>query len=111
MANSVQFSDVQLLNLNFLLTIQASIRKDPVAACYKFKLTAEQAPKIADLSLEQLQTFVANLGHECLFTLREDFLQMLDSPPGLLRALSTVRASQQLHSLPRPVADAAGGAS
>jgi hypothetical protein len=35
MSDMVHLSDVQLLNLSVLMTIQASIKKDPVAACYK----------------------------------------------------------------------------
>ena len=77
------------------MTIQGSIRKDPVAACYKYRLTADHAPKLADMTPEQMQTLVANLGHECLFRPRDDFLQLLSSPLGLLSALSTVRAKRQ----------------
>ncbi len=93
MADSVQFSEVQLLNLSFLLAIQTSIRKDPIAACYKFKLSVEQANKAAAIPTEKIQAFVANFGQECLFTVRQDLLQLLDEPPGLLRSLATVRVS------------------
>lgn len=91
MANSVALSDVQLLNLSFLMALQASIRQDPIAACYKYRLSADQAPKVADLPPEKIQTLVANLGHECLFIPREDLLQLLEAPPGLVGPLSTVR--------------------
>jgi hypothetical protein len=94
MASSVLFSDIQLLNLSFLLTIQASIREDPVAACYKYRVRAEQASRLADLAPEQMQRLVANLGHQCLFMPRDDILQLLEAPPGLLAPLSSVRASQ-----------------
>lgn len=77
------------------MTIQGSIRKDMVAACYKYRLTADHAPKLADMTPEQMQTLVANLGHECLFRPRDDFLQLLSSLPGLLGALSTVRANRR----------------
>ena len=43
MSNVVHLSDVQLLNLSVLMTMQASIKKDPVGACFKFNLSADQA--------------------------------------------------------------------
>ena len=67
MSNTVQLSDVQLLNLSVLMTIQASIKKDPVAACYKFNLRADQAHRVEGLGQQQLQAIVANRGHESLF--------------------------------------------
>jgi hypothetical protein len=101
MSNMVHLSDVQLLNLSVLMTIQASIKKDPVAACYKFNLSADQAPRVEALGQEQLQAIVANRGHESLFKLREDFWQLLDAPPGLQGPLSTVRLAEP----PATVAD------
>lgn len=102
MTNAVQFSDVQLLNLSFLLAIQASIRRDPVAACYKFKLCAEVAARLTDIPPEKIQAFVANLAHESVFTLRQDLLQMLEAPPGLLRPLSTVHVPEPQGPLAPP---------
>jgi hypothetical protein len=81
------------MNLSFLMTIQAGIRQDPVAACYKYRLTAQQAPSIANLPPDQIHTIIANLGHESLFTPRQDLLQLLEAPPGLLIPLSAVRES------------------
>lgn len=91
MSNTVQLSDVQLSNLSVLMTIQASIKNDRVAACLKFNLSADEAPRIEGLRHEQLQAIVANRGHESLFKLREDFWRLLDAPPGLQGLLSTVR--------------------
>ena len=90
MTRAVQFSEVQLLNLSLLLAIQASIRRDPVAACYKFKLCATQAARLVDIPPEKVQAFVANLGHESVFTLRQDLFQLMDAPAGLQRPLATV---------------------
>ena len=66
MSNTVQLSDVQLLNLSVLMTVQGSIKKD----------------------------LVANRGQESLFKLRDDFWQLLDAPPGLQGPLSTVRKAE-----------------
>ena len=90
MSNMVQFSDIQLLNLSFLMTLQASIRKDPVAACYQYRLNAKQAPEIADIPPEKLQSLVANLGHTLLFEPRPDIPELLKMPAGLIGALSAV---------------------
>jgi len=94
MSNTVQLSDVQLLNLSVLMTIQASIKQDPVAACYKFNLRDDQAHRVAGLGQQHLQAIVANRGHESLFNLRDDFWQLLDAPPGLQGPLSTVRKAE-----------------
>ena len=91
MSNVVHLSDVQLLNLSVLMTIQANIKNDPVAACYRFSLREEQARRVEGMGLQQLQAIVANRGNESLFNLREDFWQLLDAPLGLQAALSTVR--------------------
>ena len=97
MSNTVHLSDVQLLNLSVLMTIQASVKKDPVTTCFKFNLSADEAARIDGLRQEQLQAIVANRGHESLFKLREDFWDLLDTPPGLQGALSRVRLAE-IHS-------------
>ena len=102
MSNAVQLSDVQLLNLSVLMTIQASIKKDPLAACYKFNLRDDQAHRIEGLGLQQLQAIVANRGQESLFKLRDDFWPLLDAPPGLQGPLSTVRLAEPRASLANP---------
>ena len=102
MSNTVQLSDVQLLNLSVLMTIQASIKKDPLAACYKFNLRDDQAHRVAGLGQQQLQAIVANRGHESLFNLRDDFWQLLDAPPGLQGPLSTVRKAETRATVPAP---------
>lgn len=94
MSNAILLSDVQLLNLSFLMTVQASVRKDPVAACCKFNLSAAQAHRVESLGQEELQTIVANRGHESLFKLRDDFWPLLDAPAGLQGPLSSVRLQE-----------------
>ena len=95
--DNVHLSDVQLLNLSMLMTIQASVEKDPVTTCFKFNLSADEAARIDGLRQEQLQAIVANRGHESLFKLREDFWALLDIPPGLQGTLSRVRLAE-IHS-------------
>ena len=108
MSNTVHLSDVQLLNLSVLMTIQASIKRDPMAACYRFNLRDDQAHRIEGLGLQQLQAIVANRGQESLFKLRDDFWPLLDAPPGLQGPLSTVRLAETRanfadpRSMPRP---------
>jgi hypothetical protein len=92
MTHVIHFSEVQLLNLSFMMAMQASIRKDPIAACYTFRLTADQAPIIANLRSEKIQILIANLAHESLFYPRHDLLQLLETPPGLIGPMAAVRA-------------------
>jgi hypothetical protein len=104
MSNTVYLSDVQLLNLSVLMTVQASVRRDRVAACYRFNLSAEQACRVESLGQEQLQMIVANRGHESVFNLRDDFWRLIDVPAGLHAPLSTVRLpeAQSTAGDPRP---------
>ena len=102
MSNTVHLSDVQLLNLSVLMTIQASIKKDPVAACYRFNLMDDQARRVEGLGQQQLQAIVANRGDESLFKLRDDFWLLLDAPPGLQVPLSTVRFAGTLATVAEP---------
>lgn len=102
MSTTVQLSDVQLLNLSVLMTIQASIKKDPLAACYKFNLRDDQAHRVEGLGQQQLQAIVANRGQESLFKLRDDFWQLLDAPPGLQGPLATVHKAEALATVAGP---------
>jgi len=102
MSNTVRLSDVQLLNLSVLMTIQASIKKDPVAACYRFNVSAVHAQRFEGLGQQQLQSIVANRGDESLFKLRDDFWWLLDAPPGLQAPLSTVHFAGTLSTIAEP---------
>ncbi len=102
MSNTVNLSDVQLLNLSALMTIQASIKKDPMAACFKFNLSAVQAQRVEGLGQQQLQAIVANRPDESLFKLRDDFWPLLDAPLGLQVPLSTVRFAGPLATIAEP---------
>ena len=102
MPNAVHLSDVQLLNLSVLMTMQASIKNDPVAACLKFNLSAAQAQRVEGLGQQQLQAIVANRADESLFKLRDDFWPLLDAPLGLQVPLSTVRFSGALAAVVEP---------
>lgn len=88
----VQFSEVQLLNLSYLTAMQACSHKDPVAASCKYGLSAEQAQQVAELDREKILDLVANFGHECLFTPRDDLLRLLTLPPSLVATFSSVSA-------------------
>lgn len=90
MEPTIQISDVQYLNLNLLTTIQSSLRNDPIAASFRYRLSSEQAERILNMSLNAIHTLVANMRHECLFAPRENFMQLLDAPPALAFALSAV---------------------
>lgn len=89
--STVQLSDVQLVNLSMLITMRDNIKRDPVSACCKFGLHAEQARFFGDLSIEHILAMVANVGQECLFPPRDDLLALLKLPVPLAGPIMSVR--------------------
>lgn len=89
--STIQLSDVQVANLSMLITLRDNIKRDPVSACCKFGLRADQATFFGDLSLEHILAMVANVGQECLFPPREDLLTILKLPVPLLGPFTSVR--------------------
>lgn len=88
---TAQLSDVQLINLSILITIRDHIKRDPVSACCRFGLHAEQARFFADLSIDRILALVANVGQECLFPPRDDLLALLTLPAPLAGPITSVR--------------------
>jgi hypothetical protein len=83
--------NVQMMNLVFLLAIQASLNKDTAEACYKFGLRADDGPLLEGLkSLERINGVAGNLDRSA-FTLRDDFKELLFAPPGLVNVYAAVR--------------------
>ena len=89
--STIQLSDVQVANLSMLITLRDNIKRDPVSACCKFGLRADQATFFGDLSLEHILAMVANVGQECLFPPREDLLTSLKVPVPLIGPCTSVR--------------------
>ena len=56
-----KFSEVQFLNLHFLLIIQARIKSDIVAATYIYRITVTPAKKLADADPDAILLIIANL--------------------------------------------------
>ena len=82
--------NVQMMNLVFLLAIQASLNKDTAEACYKFGLCAEDGPLLEGLkSLERINGLAGNLDRSA-FTLRDDIRELLFAPPGLVGVYAAV---------------------
>ena len=88
--SSVQFSEVQLLNLSALFTIRDSIQHDLIAACCKFGLSADQAHFFSTLSIEQILGIVVNVGQECLFLPRQDLVSLFALPAPLAGPITSV---------------------
>ena len=93
--STIRLSDVQLVNLSLLITMRDNIKRDPVSACCKFGLRAEQATFFGDLSIEHILAMVANVGQECLFPPREDLLALLRLPAPLAGPITSVRPPKQ----------------
>lgn len=86
----MEMSDIQNMNLHLLLLIRDHLVKDRLGAIHRFQLSAEQASKLSDLSLDRIQILVANMRQVSLFTPREDFIGFLEAPPGLALVLSAI---------------------
>lgn len=96
--STVQFSEVQLLNLSALLTIRDSVHHDLVAACCKFGLSADQAQVIRALSINQVLVTVANVGQECLFLPRQDLVSLVGLPAPLAGPIASVHPPHRMVS-------------
>ena len=100
--NTLQLSDVQLVNLSMLITMRDNIKRDPVSACCTFGLRAEQASVFADLQIDHILAMVANVGHECLFPPRDDLLTLLKLPVPLAGPITSVRPPPKPRSSATP---------
>ena len=70
--------------------------RDRVSTCCKFALDAELADYLRTQSLDQLMSFVANVGQTSLFPPREDLLSLLTAPAPLAAPLAAVRLPRAL---------------
>lgn len=98
--DTIQLSDVQLINLSMLMTIRDNIKRDLVSACCKFGLHADQARFFGDLSIDRILAIVANIGQECLFPPREDLLALLSLPAPLTGPITLVHPPHTAVSSP-----------
>lgn len=101
--SSLQFSDIQLLNLSALITVRDSIQHDLIAACCKFGLSADQARLFSTMSIDQILAIVVNVGQECLFLPRQDLALLVDLPAPLAGPIASVHPPQKAVPMaPRP---------
>ena len=96
----LDLSNVQRMNLSMLLMIRDDIKEDVVSACCKYGLHAEQASLFESQSIDDILAIVANVGQECLFPPRQDFLELLQVPVPLAGALASVHPPNKLASVP-----------
>ena len=96
---SVEFSEVQLFNLSALITIRDCIQRDAISACCKFGISEEMAKCFSALSIDQILVFVANIGHETLFTPRQDLVSLLSLPTSLAGPITAVHPSYKTQSV------------
>ena len=92
MANS-QVSDIALINLGFLLALKETLVRDPVQACYQFRLQPSDAAVIGDLGFDALESLALGLD-ESIVTLRytgQDLRDLIKTPPALRNIFATVR--------------------
>lgn len=94
--NHLHLTDVQSTNLHLLQAIRLGIERDRVSTCCKFALDAELADYLRTQSLDQLMSFVANVGQTSLFPPRDDLLALLTAPAPLAAPLAAVRLPKVL---------------
>lgn len=102
MEQATRPSDVQYLNLNFLLTIQVNLKRDFIATSYKFHLDHASAEKLAGMSFDALQLLASNMPHESLFQPIGNFTALLDAPPGLAMMMCSVGTRRTAEQIPAP---------
>ena len=88
-----QFPDLPILNLTYLLKIQADANKDPVQACYRYGLPQHMISRIKELPVDRIAALVANLD-QSLFSIRTELLDLFDAPPALSGMLASVRVDE-----------------
>ena len=92
MANA-RVSDIALINLGFLLALKEAVVRDPVQACYQFRLHPSDAAVIGDLGFDALESLALGLD-ESIVTLRytgQDLCDLLKTPPALRNIFASVR--------------------
>lgn len=90
MEDAIRYTDVQYLNLNYLLTIQVGLKQDPLATCCTFHLDTASAETLAAMSVDSLQQLAASMSHESLFKPIANFRTLLETPPVLAMTLCRV---------------------
>ncbi|HEV3239742.1 MAG TPA: hypothetical protein VG429_05020 [Casimicrobiaceae bacterium] len=94
-------SDIALINLGFLLALKEAVVRDPVQACYQFRLHPSDAAVIGELGFDALESLALGLD-ESIVTLRytgADLRDLIKTPPALRNIFATVR---QLVEPPAP---------
>jgi hypothetical protein len=86
-------SDIALINLGFLLALKEAVVRDPVQACYQFRLQPNDAALIGELGFDALESLALGLD-ESIVTLRytgQDLRDLVKTPPALRNIFATVR--------------------
>ncbi len=92
MANT-RVPDFALINLGFLLALKEAVVRDPLQACYRFRLHPSDAAVIRDLGFDALESLALGLD-ESIVTLRytgEELRDLVTTPPGLRSLFAAVR--------------------
>ena len=106
---NIRVPDIALINLGFLLALKEAVMRDPVQACYQFRLDPSDANVIRDLGFDVLESLALGLD-DSIVTLRytgQDLVDLLKTPPALRNIFATVRELVERvpprHSQPPPV--------
>ena len=70
--------DVRQMNLTNLEILQDAIRRDPMAACFRYGISAPRAAKVVELTPAQRARLIDAFGQQCVFRPAEQFWDALD---------------------------------
>lgn len=90
---NIHVPDIALINLGFLLALKEAVMRDPLQACYQFRLAPSDAAVIRDLGFDALESLALGLD-DSIVTLRytgQDLIDLLKTPPALRNIFATVR--------------------
>jgi len=90
---TIRVPDIALINLGFLLALKDAVMRDPVQACYQFRLAPSDAAVIRDLGFDALESLALGLD-DSIVTLRytgQDLVDLLTTQPALRNIFATVR--------------------
>ncbi len=107
MDNTPHLSDVQQLNLDYLLIVQAALKQDRLTASYTFHLDPESAAILPTMSVRELSALAQSVTHESLCRPIANLAALLKAPRSLAGMLCTAGAGQRGGSVPADQANIA----
>ncbi|QBE66272.1 MULTISPECIES: flagellar transcriptional regulator FlhD [Pseudoduganella] len=100
MDNAPHLSDVQQLNLDYLLIVQAALKQDRLTASYTFHLDPDSAAILPTMSVRELSTLAQSVTQESLCRPIANLAALLKAPRSLAGMLCTAGVGQNAAGMP-----------